>query len=285
MDNIFNKAFWIEQLGKGGQSDTHAVHKGFSTPEYWNKAAATYNLDTSEIKNRRLEKTIEFFRSNQLLFKGMNVLDIGCGTGLLSLELARQGARVTGIDFSSKMLDRFENDIPKELESRIHLARRDWRKVDINQEGWDNHFDLVLAFMSPGLSTPEALFKMMSCSKNGCAIRGWADKKPHPILSDLWEKIMGTQLEDKPQSILYKINLLFSMGHFPEITFDLIQWEQQLSIQEELNNQVAFFQRVSKKDKTELEAVILPYLKSVAENDCILRKHKGLTATALWKKR
>jgi SAM-dependent methyltransferase len=35
---------------------------------------------------------------------GKSVLDIGCGTGLLSVKLAKQGAQVTGIDLSSDML-------------------------------------------------------------------------------------------------------------------------------------------------------------------------------------
>jgi SAM-dependent methyltransferase len=35
---------------------------------------------------------------------GKRVLDIGCGTGLLSMKLAKQGAQVTGIDLSADML-------------------------------------------------------------------------------------------------------------------------------------------------------------------------------------
>jgi ubiquinone/menaquinone biosynthesis C-methylase UbiE len=35
---------------------------------------------------------------------GLEALDIGCGTGFLSLELAARGHRVTGIDFASEML-------------------------------------------------------------------------------------------------------------------------------------------------------------------------------------
>lgn len=35
---------------------------------------------------------------------GKRVLDIGCGTGLLSVQLAKQGAQVTGIDLSTDML-------------------------------------------------------------------------------------------------------------------------------------------------------------------------------------
>lgn len=35
---------------------------------------------------------------------GQRVLDIGCGTGIASRELARRGARVTGVDISSEMV-------------------------------------------------------------------------------------------------------------------------------------------------------------------------------------
>jgi ubiquinone/menaquinone biosynthesis C-methylase UbiE len=36
--------------------------------------------------------------------QGMQALDIGCGTGFLSLELAMRGHQVTGIDFAPEML-------------------------------------------------------------------------------------------------------------------------------------------------------------------------------------
>ena len=282
MDNIFNKEFWINEWKNDTKNDTYNVHKGFSTSEYWDKAAATYDQDKIEIQNRRLEKTILFLQKSNLLFEGMKVLEIGCGTGMVAIELAKRGAQVTALDFSTGMLEKFKQNITPDIAENTIVLHEDWHKIDIEKKGWKKNFDLVIAFMSPGVASPEAFFKMMSCSKKGCAIRGWAAKGNHPILSDLWEKIMETALEDKPQSILYKINLLFSLGFFPEITFDTIEWNQTASVKEEFGRQMAFFKKVSNKTDGELEKIIRPYLENISKDNYIKRKHKGLTATAIW---
>ena len=282
MDNIFNKNFWINEWEKDKKSSTYSVHRGFSTPEYWDKAASTYNRNKKEVKDRRLKNTMSFFKKSNLLFEGMKVLEIGCGTGMVAMEMAKHDAQVTALDFSRGMLERFKQEIVPDIKKNITILHEDWHKIDIEAKGWKKKFDLVIAFMSPGVASPESFFKMMSCSKKGCAIKGWAAKRKHPILSDLWEKIMGTSLEDKPQSILYKINLLFSLGFFPEITFDTIEWDQTVLVKEEFDAQMAFFKKVSKRPDAELEKIIYPYLESLSKDDYIVRKHKGLTATAVW---
>jgi hypothetical protein len=180
------------------------------------------------------------------------------------------------------MLEEFRQSITPDIRKNITLLCEDWHTLDIGRKGWEKKFDLVIAFMSPGVAGPESFFKMMGTSKQGCAVRGWAAKRNHPVLAVLWEQIMGTVLEDAPQSILFKINLLFSLGLFPDLTFDRVEWEQNVSVEEELAGQMAFFRKVSHKSEAELEAVIRPYLESIAGHGRIERTHRGLTATAVW---
>jgi len=282
MDNIFNKDFWINQWENDNKNDTFDVHRGFATAEYWDNAAATYNQDKDEVKEHRLEKTISVLKRNNLLFDNMQVLEIGCGTGTLAMELARHNAKITALDFSEKMLERFKNDITPDIEKNIIILHKDWHQIDIKAEKWDKKFDLVIAFMSPGVASSESFFKMMNCSKKACAMQGWAAKRTHPILSDLWRLINKTPLEDKPQSILYKINLLFSLNYFPEISFSSIKWQHTATVDEECKRQISFFKKTSTKTYEELEKIIRPYLEDIAEDNIISRRHKGLTAMAIW---
>lgn len=44
-------------------------------------------------------------RLTSIIIKGQLVLDIGCGTGMLTLRAAKKGAKVKGIDVNTQMLD------------------------------------------------------------------------------------------------------------------------------------------------------------------------------------
>ncbi|PIC65448.1 SAM-dependent methyltransferase [Sporosarcina sp. P13] len=62
---------------------------------------------------------------------GKKVLDIGCGTGLLSAMLAKQGAHVTGIDLSANMLEVAANRA-KSLGLAIDFKEQPMQRLEVD---------------------------------------------------------------------------------------------------------------------------------------------------------
>jgi 2-polyprenyl-3-methyl-5-hydroxy-6-metoxy-1,4-benzoquinol methylase len=67
------------------------------------KEEAGHYLDNVFTKNTHAE--VDFIMAEMQVWPGQAILDIGCGTGRHSLELARRGIACTGIDQSPEMLE------------------------------------------------------------------------------------------------------------------------------------------------------------------------------------
>ena len=76
--------------------------------DWWNKTGNHKLLH--KLNPLRLE-----YITSRFEIKNKKILDIGCGGGILSEELSKMGAKVTGIDSSKKSIN-----IAKEL-SLIHI--------------------------------------------------------------------------------------------------------------------------------------------------------------------
>jgi len=73
---------------------------------------------------------------------GTRILDAGCGTGQTSLELAKRGANVVGVDISNNLINLAKDRMPSEFSQKV-----DFRVGDMlsNQNGF---FDYVIAMDS-----------------------------------------------------------------------------------------------------------------------------------------
>jgi 2-polyprenyl-3-methyl-5-hydroxy-6-metoxy-1,4-benzoquinol methylase len=78
-----------------------------SLRQYWNEDAATYDLAPEHFPySKAQEAAWSAALSRQLPPPPARVLDVGAGTGSLSLPLARLGYQVTALDLSLGMLER-----------------------------------------------------------------------------------------------------------------------------------------------------------------------------------
>jgi SAM-dependent methyltransferase len=110
--------------------------------EYWTTTAEYYDL----FHSNRLED-IEFWTSSAARTGGGSVLEIGCSTGRVGLEIARNGNFVCGVDQSEAILNVFRRKLaaePDEVRQRVQLHLGDMRTFQLNR-----HFELALIPFRP----------------------------------------------------------------------------------------------------------------------------------------
>lgn len=91
--------------------------------------------DESPIVRGRM-RDVNFYRDAVHEF-GDPVLELGCGTGRITLALAEAGHRVTGLDISERMLERCNQKragLPTEARERVHLVQGDMTRFDLGEK-------------------------------------------------------------------------------------------------------------------------------------------------------
>lgn len=89
-----------------------------------------------------IEKEIDFNKS-------LKIIDIGCGTGRHSIELARRGYKVTGIDLSESQLARAKE------KAKAQNLQIDFQKHDARKLPFKNEYDLAIMLCEGAFSLME----------------------------------------------------------------------------------------------------------------------------------
>jgi ubiquinone/menaquinone biosynthesis C-methylase UbiE len=108
--------------------------------EGYDKWAPTYDAGHNPLIALEEDITLDFIGD----VKNQKVLDIGCGTGRYCELLAKSGAKVVGLDPSSKMLDYAKKKVTCELKFELRLGRIEDAELPAN------HFDVVLSALTLG---------------------------------------------------------------------------------------------------------------------------------------
>jgi ubiquinone/menaquinone biosynthesis C-methylase UbiE len=109
---------------------------------HWDRRAAHFDQDFGHSIRTQAERAAwdRIFGLVLPPHGALDALDVGCGTGFLSLELAARGHRVTGVDFAPSMIDRAER---KAAERGLTVR---FERGDAEQLGFaPASFDLVIS--------------------------------------------------------------------------------------------------------------------------------------------
>ena len=109
----------------------------FNTPCIWDKAAATFDdAPDHGLIDPPIRQAWSEILSKYLPQHASNILDIGCGTGSLSLLMVHLGHHVTGIDISPKMIIQAKKKSDK-ANANISFSVMDAAHLDSNLPSFD----------------------------------------------------------------------------------------------------------------------------------------------------
>jgi magnesium-protoporphyrin O-methyltransferase len=132
-------------------SDTYQQRRSEVGNYFDRTAAEAWKRLTSDAPVSRVRATVRKGRDemrNLLLsylpedLKGVRVLDAGCGTGAMAIELAQRGAEVVAIDLAQQLVDVARNRTPCQLQKRIRYEAGDMTSPAFGR------FDYVVAMDS-----------------------------------------------------------------------------------------------------------------------------------------
>ena len=122
-----------------------------------------------------------------LLPAGARVLDAGCGTGRVAVELARRGFDVVGADNDASMMT-----VARTRDDPRGQGGPRWIDADLTTLELDDRFDLVVAagnvmvFLAEG-TEPEVVQRLAAhLVPGGLLVAGWRTDRLEPQAYDAW---------------------------------------------------------------------------------------------------
>jgi len=117
-------------------------------------------IDLASRKTKTIKKNVEWILGSSDL-KNLNILDLGCGPGLYSELLAKEGHKVTGVDFSSHSIEYAKKEAEKK-NLDIRYINENYLELELKE----NSFDLViLIYTDFGVLLPQERDQLLEVVK------------------------------------------------------------------------------------------------------------------------
>ena len=235
---------------------------------------------------------IPSFDNNQFLMlmesKGMlnqsyDVLDIGCGAGVYSIAIADRVRTVTGVDISPKMIEYGKNKALELNLDNVNLFQADWKGLSLEDDGYDSHFDLVFAHMTPAVSCALTLEKMNAASKHYCILCK-PTRRNDPVYFEV-ERLMGIENTGSTfdETIINTFSMLWQLGYSPEIAYENQVWNTNRTYEEACQFYISRAKQIKVLNDSDIDKA-KDYLKSIEKNGRISECINTVITTISWEK-
>ena len=179
--------------------------------EFWNERAKTFP------KANHPSGYVDDFLLYAGIPAGSTVLDMGCGTGALSIPLAQKGCHVIAADFSQGMLDVLKQSCREPVAGSIETKLMSWDDDWSSKGLGSNSVDFALASRSIATDNlGNALGKLTEVASRKACITlstGSSPRADERILTELGlQNLVG-------RDFLYAFMILADKGFLPEVHY------------------------------------------------------------------
>ncbi|HEG6783267.1 TPA: class I SAM-dependent methyltransferase [Campylobacter jejuni] len=143
----------------------------------WDKKAKTYARYQNTL-NTIQKQTFEYLQNLNISFQNKSIIDIGCGTGVWTLHLAKEAKEILALDSANTMLEILQEDAKKLNLNNIkceNLSFETWMQNNPNVK-----FDLAFLSMSPALQNEKDYKAFLNLASKKVYL-GWASRLLDPI--------------------------------------------------------------------------------------------------------
>ena len=196
-------------------------------PDVWDKISKSFDVGLGQ-DTTRVERTIEILGQIGALDENTVALDIGCGTGSFTLELARHCKKVYALDISPKMLDALEGKAKERGVTNIERFLGDWKSLELTD--FDKEITLALSCLNTGINDFESLDKMNKVSNKWCCYITVSGSTSVSSRSELQEIVFGRILKTAfGNDVLFPFNIIYTMGLRPELRYVPCSWNRSMT--------------------------------------------------------
>ncbi|WP_348518412.1 class I SAM-dependent methyltransferase [Campylobacter sp. CCS1377] len=149
----------------------------------WDKKAKNY-ARYNELLNDIQKQSFKEISNLNIDFKDKNIIDIGCGTGVWTLHLAKSAKEIIALDNANAMLEILKEDAK-------NLALKNIKYENLSFTQWadknkDTKFDIAFLSMSPALQN-EKDYKFFKDLAKVKIYLGWADYRKSDFLDPIFK--------------------------------------------------------------------------------------------------
>lgn len=212
---------------------------------------------------------LSFVNEHVKLQPTMRVLDIGCGSGVFSIALAKHVQSVVGVDFSPAMIAAARNKARECGAKNVRFVETDFRTITCGAP-----FDIVFAHLTPAVAEGHAFAKMMELSKGWCFRAAPVRRTDHTLFAARQACGIPIDNDARDQGFLKEIVYVWQSGCTPSMRHYTTTWHSERDVE---SVRKAYLNGMLAPELTPAQRnMACAYVDSIAENGMV-REHIDTT--------